>query len=438
VEPTAILEEVRLPAFKSVRDVTLPLSDLTLLVGRNGSGKSNVLDGLSVLSRLASGGEIRDLLDGGRDGPVVRGGAEGCAPLGADRFELGCTVATSEQRYHLDVAVSVRPVVQIVDEHLWTEPVGSRGKPRTLLRSEPPDPDSADLDARWHKGRSAMSEPVTFRASQLLTSQVVTRIPATTVAGRGVHQAATTVLGTLADVFVLDPVPQAMRHYVPARDNRLRRHADNVSAVLGALLEHPATADRLLTTMRSLTESNIVSIDTEESPLGDLMLVQREVIGDVETTIPTRLMSDGTLRVLAIMAALLEASDDAERSSATPQGSPSTLVIEEVENGLHPSQAAAIVQRVLEESKARHVRTLATTHSPAMLDALPGPDHDGVFICIRDDAGWTRLHRLTELPNYFNVVAAGTLGAAATGDRLRPAGAGRSASALMDELFGTS
>ena len=66
--------EFRLPAFKSVRDARFPLQQyLTLLVGRNGSGKSNVLDGLAVLSALASGATIRDALDGGRDGPLVRG-----------------------------------------------------------------------------------------------------------------------------------------------------------------------------------------------------------------------------------------------------------------------------------------------------------------------------------------------------------------------------
>ena len=118
VQPSAVLQEIRLPAFKSVRSATLPLRSLTLVVGRNGSGKSNVLDGLWVLSRLAAGGEIRDQLDGGREGPAIRGGVEGCAPLGSDRFELGCTVGVPDGAYHLDVSVCVRPVVQSVPSAL--------------------------------------------------------------------------------------------------------------------------------------------------------------------------------------------------------------------------------------------------------------------------------------------------------------------------------
>jgi predicted ATPase len=68
----AELTELRLRSFKSVRSAVIPIDALTLIVGRNGSGKSNVLDGLAVLSAVGAGADLRDCLDGGRDGPVVR------------------------------------------------------------------------------------------------------------------------------------------------------------------------------------------------------------------------------------------------------------------------------------------------------------------------------------------------------------------------------
>ena len=48
----AEIVHLRLPAFKSLQDAKITLVPLTLLVGRNGSGKSNVIDGLAVLSAL--------------------------------------------------------------------------------------------------------------------------------------------------------------------------------------------------------------------------------------------------------------------------------------------------------------------------------------------------------------------------------------------------
>ena len=54
---------------------------MTALIGRNSSGKSNALDGLEVLSRLATGADIVDALDSrrGDEGPL-RGGVRGSPP----------------------------------------------------------------------------------------------------------------------------------------------------------------------------------------------------------------------------------------------------------------------------------------------------------------------------------------------------------------------
>ncbi len=342
-----------------------------------------------------------------------------------------------DARVHLDLEICVRPVVQVQYERLQYEPTGRNAKVRTLLESDAPDPNSADINARWSNRKRGVNPSVTFRASHLLTSQVATRVPASTQAGREVHEAAETVIRALRGVFVLDPIPHAMRQYVPERDNRLRRQADNLSAVIGRLLEHDVVHDRLLRMVRNLSESRIIDMNTEQSPLGDLMLVQREMVGAQEVIVPARLMSDGTLRVLAILAALLESTTEAEPPTALIEGAATTLVIEEIENGLHPSQAADMVHRILTESRSQGINTLATTHSPAMLDALPGDGHAGVVICARDADGWTRLHRLTDLPNYFNLVTSGTLGDAATDDRLRPRHARPASADLVDRLFQT-
>ena len=417
----AWLWELRLPAFKSVRDAQIPLRQgLTLLVGRNGSGKSNVLDGLAVLSALASGATIRDALDGGRDGPLVRGGSEGCAPVGRDTFELGCSAIADAHLWHLDVVVSVRPDVQIVSERLWRQRLsGPRsGDPQELLKTDPPRSDSGDIVARWDNRKQGPNPGVTFRASQLLTAQVATRVPATSQAGRHVRQVAEEVLAALSTVFILDPVPNQMREYVPEKDARLRRNADNLSAVLANLLKDEATREILLEMTRSLSEAQVSEIETVNSDLGDVMVAIQERIGSAVQTMPARLMSDGTLRFLAIAAALLgrsQSAGGADDSAASGR----LLVVEEIENGLHPSQAALLLDR-LKESAGTDVRTLATTHSPAILDELEGKDHQSVLVCSRGSDGWSRATRLTDFPDYFEVVGRGPLGTAAVHDRLRP------------------
>jgi energy-coupling factor transporter ATP-binding protein EcfA2 len=379
----AELTELRLPRFKSVRDAVIPIRPLTLIVGRNGSGKSNVLDGLAVLAALASGTDLRDALDGGRDGPVVRGGSEGCSPLGSKSFTIGCTAHQDSQEIYLDVEIQTSPSLQIISERLWTVRKSGvrKGEALDYLRSEPPQPYSGDIVARWDNGKRGTNPGVTFRASQLLTSQIGVRVPATTQAGRRVHEAAAIVLGAISGIFILDPVPHQMREYVPEKDSRLRRNADNLSATLARLLRSKSLAS---------------------TPLA----------------VPARLMSDGTLRFLAIAAAMLDVPEANESQQEDDGGR--VLVVEELENGLHPSQAALLLSRLKGSAQEREVRTVATTHSPAILDALTGQDHESVVVSSRDKDGWSRITRLVDFPDYFEVVGRTSLGASATMDRLRP------------------
>lgn len=413
----AELRELRLPAFKSVSDARLKVGPLTLIVGRNGSGKSNIIDGLAVLQALASGSDLRDALDGGRSGPVIRGGSEGCAPIGTDLFAIGCTAVRDGQTVSLDLEVQVRPTLQIVSEHLWSVRRAGprRGDPLSYLKTDPPEVDSGDIRARWENEKRGTNPPLAFRANQLLTSQVQTRVPATSQAGRKVHAAADVVLEALSGIFILDPVPHQMREYVPAKDNHLRRKAENLSSTIDRLMGEPRLREEILRMTQRLSEAQVSELSTVSSDLGDVMVTVDEQIGGVVRQVPARLMSDGTLRFLAIAAAMLDTPVDGVSAEVGR-----LLVIEELENGLHPSQAALLLGRLKATAAERRVQTLATTHSTAILDALSGADHDSVVVVSRDGHGWSHATRLTDFPDYFDVVGRHSLGDSAIEDQLRP------------------
>ncbi|WP_075814508.1 AAA family ATPase [Serinicoccus sp. CUA-874] len=424
----ARLSELRIGAFKSIRDARVPLTDMTLVVGRNGSGKSNILDALSVLNALSSGISLRDALDGGRDGTAVRGGSEGCAPIGENTFELGCTVSgEGEPPLHLDLKIQTIPSLQIVQERLWSP---KRGGETEWLASDPPQDYSADIVTRWNSKKRGKNPPVSMRADQLLTSQVNTRVPATTIGGREVHERAAVMLEALSGIFLLDPVPHQMREYVPERDNVLRRNGENLSAVLSFIADEADRRDELLNMTRSLSEAQVSDLSSVTSDLGDVMVTLEEKIGGQTRAIPARLMSDGTLRFLSIAAAMLD-------PIALSSGS-RLLVVEEIENGLHPSQASLLISRLKEAAAERGVATLATTHSPAILDSLAGEDHESVVVVTRDAEGWSRVTRLVEFPDYFEVAGQAPLGERATEDALRPGDAStqRSAESPLATILG--
>ncbi|WP_245836101.1 AAA family ATPase [Mycobacterium rhizamassiliense] len=403
-----------------------------MIAGRNGSGKSNVIDGLAVLSALAEGGDLRDSLDGGHDGPVVRGGSEGCAPLGTNAFQLGCTVSHAGSQYSLDLEIQVSPRLAIISEHLWSSR-GSAGRV-DYLRSDPPDPHSSDLQVRWHNGKRGVNPAIAMRSTQLLTSQAATRVPATSAAGRRVHEVAEIVLSAISGIFILDPDPHQMREYVPERDAALRRNADNLSASLKRLASERAVQETLLEMTRSLSEAQVSELTWATSSLGDVMVVVKEMMGGQVRPVPARLMSDGTLRFLAITAALLD-KQPVSLSKTIQRGR--LLVVEEIESGLHPSQASVLLERIKSVAAERNIRTVATTHSPPLLDALTGADHESVVVASRDKTtGWSRVDRLTDFPDYFEVVGRTSLGDSAVHDRLRPGKVNADAArAALAEIF---
>jgi predicted ATPase len=428
---SSVLEELRLTDFKSFHNAVLPLDELTLIVGRNGSGKSNALDGLWALGRLAEGEEIRDALDGGSAGPAVRGGATGCAPFGTSSFSLGCRVRTGETTVDLDLTVQTEPVVQVVFERLASDG-------RELLATEVPREDSSDITARWASKERGAGPLLNFRAGRMLATQVLARVPATS-AGRKIHLAAAQVLAALRAVFVLDPVPHLMRQYVPRRDILLRRNADNLSAAVASLLEQETTRERLRLAVGRLNEQEVVNVITSKSELDDVMLTLIETFEGRDYPVPARIMSDGTLRFLAILTALMQAptvDNTFEHLAAEDAVGQRTVVVEEIEDFLHAAQASMLIDLVRDEVKGRRVRVLATAHSPALLDALSGEEHRSVIVCQRNAKGLSTLTRLVDLPNYVDILSQGSLGRAAVKGQLRREETQPDPIALLDRLFG--
>lgn len=436
--PADRITQLRLTAFKSYRDAVLPLWPLTVLIGRNGGGKSNALDALEVLSRLAKGGEIRDSLDGARrDAGPVRGGIEGCAPIGTDSFEIGVSVQHGEDAVRLDVRIQVRPQVQIVREVL-SAVIG--GRRRVLLETLTPNSHRADIEAKIWNGKTGRNPQAMFRATHLLTAQLPLRLGGRTIAERQVLEMAESVLGVLGGVFHLDPVPQLMRQYVPEQDVVLRRNAENISATIARLHREggPRFAE-LVDAIRVLPEYELRSLGVGRTEFGEVMLSIDEVENGRTVTVPARQMSDGMLRMIAIITALLAGGSGVAIEGTSSVAPALTVVLEELENGLHPTQAATVLELVKSARAEQGFQVLLTTHSPALLNALDGDDHLGVLVIGRDQGnGGTSVSRLVDLPGYLAMMASGRLGDLVSAGRLAGRAAASTDTTDLDRLLGIS
>jgi predicted ATPase len=418
VVSTASLREVRLTSFKSFDSQVLPIDAITVLTGLNSSGKSNALDAIEVLSRLAGGEDLADALDGRRrESGAIRGGSRGCAPHKTETFALGCTVEYNRETYDLDVEVQVTPELRIIRENLRgpvTMASGSRYITDLLSTQRFQDSDP-NLWAEVCNGKRGRNPILPFKDNRLLTTQLPVRFNAETEVEKSVVRAATAVASALRAVFHLDPIPHLMRDYVAERDNDLRRTGENLSAALYRLTRNePSTFRQLIELVRAVGGDGISDIEVTRSELGDVMLALREkYAGRPSEQTPAREMSDGLLRFMAIATALLTSNRGLDIDHHPIDGPTAgvLLVIEELENGLHPSQSGRVLQLLQQVCTDLSTQILFTSHSPALLNELTGNLNTSVVVCHRDShSGHTTTTRLVDLEGYAEAMAAGRLG----------------------------
>lgn len=202
----------------------------------------------------------------------------------------------------------------------------------------------------------------------------------------------------LSNTLFLDPVPSLMRgDSYP--EKRLRGDCANLSGVLFNLWKDETVKPIIIDFIKSLPEQDVKDINFFEDRRGQVSLELVESFGNKDRKWSVELLSDGTLRVLAIAAALLSA----------PEGS--TVVIEEVDNGVHPSRAKQLLATMRQQADARNVRLLLSTHNPALMDALPDSSLGDVVFCYRSKTtGDSQLIRLSDLSDYPGLVSQGPLG----------------------------
>lgn len=206
------------------------------------------------------------------------------------------------------------------------------------------------------------------------------------------------------ELLFLDPAPPQMRDYAFPSDRRLQGNGRNLSTVLYNLWgpedqkeDEPWTSNRstiLDYFIQSLPEQNIVGLSFLQEPRGRVMLQLTETFGDRKDERDASLQSD---RVLAIAAAMLSA----------PEGS--LVVIEEIDNGVHPSRARHLLEQIQGIASRRNLRVLLSTHNPALLDALPDSAVPEMVFCYRHPKdGGSRLVRLADVADYPELIAQGT------------------------------
>lgn len=411
-----MLKSLTLENFKSYRHARLPLAALTVLIGANASGKSNAIEAMRLLSWLAQGQRLSAIQYTMQNGDrVVRGTVDSLSLERGESFGLGAET-TSREWNKLSMTLTRRAD----GLHVTGEMLTHAGALVPLYVLDQPSHDRGN-DAgvaynNFSKGRhkphvtcsdqaaifTQLTSPATFDASHKVSKE---RIPPVV---RQLEQ-------WLSAMLFLDPVPARMRDYAFPSERVLQGDGRNLSAVLYGLwggeqddpAAHAAGRQDILGFIRSLPEQDIADLSFLVEPRGGVMVQLTETFGGHTRKYDASLLSDGTLRVLSVAAAMLSAAEG------------SIVVIEEIDNGVHPSRARRLLENIRSIAERRSLRVLLSTHNPALLDALPDSALGDVLFCYRDPLdGTSRVVRLQDVPDYPELIAQDSLGGLVTSGAL--------------------
>ena len=154
--------------------------------------------------------------------------------------------------------------------------------------------------------------------------------------------------------------------------------------------------DRLLSQISQLPDEPYEEFRFTTTDLGDVIFGLREKTG---YTINAHSLSDGTLRTLAILTAL-----------ETVQAG-SHVIVEQFDNGLHPSRVGVLTSAIAEAIERRDLRVLVTTHNPATMNNLTPEQMKGVVLCTSSEEKQAAdLVALESLPRSDELLERGQLG----------------------------
>jgi predicted ATPase len=391
-----MLKKLTLERFKNFRKAELTIGPLTLLVGTNASGKSNLRDAFRFLHGISRGYSLADIIGE----KWVEGGVLQWRGIRGGTREVGYP---SEQTFGVVAEVVVE---RLVERYTLQVDIGDNGRPprairESLYRGERmvfdshPDDDSPgqgddpvyvfvrlprDAQNRKHGRR------LQFVSAQPALSQMMEHRQATKEAKASCEA----FIGTLASMRFLDLSVDAMRMPSIPGQIVLGDRGENLSSVLQAICEDPKRKAALIRWIQELTPMDAQDFEFPADQTGRILVSLLEGKG---RRISAYSASDGTLRFLAMVAALL--GPEPARF----------YFFEELENGIHPTRLHLLIQLIEKKVAEGTIQMVATTHSPHLLALLNAESRENASLVYRgEESPDARIVRIMDLPTAREVV----------------------------------
>ena len=388
---------LRLENFKNFADVTLRMGPFTVIVGANASGKSNLRDAFRFLHGIGRGYTLPDVIGGryGAGGQVeweqLRGTAREVVRFGKSQFALTCRMALNNAQVQYKIYIRLAHVdkagsgeFRVVAEQLTVDkaPIYT-SHPGGVDRVRKQE-DENHLLLRMAKTGTQKKQGI--RIAVRPDQPALTQIDEHSRVVRLHKEWASEVAQVLADMRFLDLSPDRMRQPAFPGQTVLGDSGENLPTVLKEICTNERRKRTLAEWTRALTPMDVYDFEFPTDPTTgrvQLVLVERK-----RRRVSAYSASDGTLRFLAMLAALLGTN-------------PARLyVFEEIDNGIHPSRQQLLIDLIEGQAAKGKLQVVTTTHSPDLIEVVSADTFASTsVVCRRPDEVDAELRPVAELPN---------------------------------------
>ncbi len=386
-----MIRRVKIAGYKSLQDVEISLQALTIFIGPNAAGKSNLFDALGLLSRMVTSRNLKLAFDQHRGAPLEaffygQGGIEGLMAQKTAKFTMEVDVELSPQvvsdvnqriqqmreglsrpprqqvrETYLRYALTIQIMTDSGHLRVLDEQLTALNQDASIRRSRAPFVEKKD--ERLHLRMEGQSHP-TYHDVGLDHPLVSTDL----YAPHYPHITAFKEEMTRWRFYYLEP--QAMRADTPIKEiDTLEPSGADLAAFYNTLR---AKAPRQYQAVVRALDMLLPTIDRLEVQPDRQGMLQLRII---ESGVPysARVMSEGTLRILALLAII------------THQSATTIIGYEEPENGVHPRRIKLIAD-MLKNAAGERTQVIVNTHSPILPRYF---DNDALIICRKQERGST-------------------------------------------------
>lgn len=326
------LRRVTVEGFRSLRNVELELGELTVMVGANGSGKSNLIDFFRMMNFMLSGTVQLYIGRKGGGSSILHYGPKETPVLNAELEFVG-EDGRSDYRFSLAFASPDR--LLFTDEQVRFEKHGYPAPYSRTLNSGQLETDLLTLAAK--SDHSVERQVARVFVSRLKELQVY-----------HFHDTSETAFIRVAQDI--------------DRNRALLSNGGNLAAFLYMLRQSkPSHYERILSTVR-LTVPYMKAFVLEPDHLNPRRIQLRWHDGNQDYEFGPHQLSDGSLRVIALITALLQPEEFL----------PAVIFIDEPELGLHPS-AVGLIGKLIKATSAKR-QIVVATQSPRLLSEFEPED----------------------------------------------------------------